>query len=150
MPLCGDGELTLSTWQPVPPHHEQKYFKMALRWHIQLFCENKFLPWSSVFVLVLIPFFDIIMDLMSNCVVPFLSKMFSPQAGGVLCAMYKVSFSQCLSQATQQKFLALKAFKHISGMCGFLCSVNADRRLASWLNPHFAKSQEVLYRNLKL
>lgn len=47
--------------------------------------------------------------------------------------------------------LALKAFKQIFGMCGFfLCSLNADRTSASWLNVDFAKSQEMLYRNFKL
>lgn len=51
-----------------------------------------------------------------------------------------LSFSQCLSGDTQRNFWSWK----------ILVCVNADRTSVSWLNPNFAKSQETLYRNVKL
>lgn len=70
------------------------------------------------------------MDIISNCVMcHFKQNIPPPQVFAVCCAVYSFKFPfQCLSQDTKEKFLALKAFK-IFGLCGFLCSVNADMQM---------------------
>lgn len=127
--LCISGFVTSWRATPKPLFSEylcimRKYFKMIVRWPVELFNENKFFSVISFYV-GSYSIFWCIMNIILNCVMCHFKQNISPQAYGVLYAInsFKFPLVSAYHRTHNRNFWPWKLSNRSSICVSFYCAV---------------------------